>query len=687
MITAIVPFRNWSVDRLENCVGHLRRAASVSEIVVVDFGSDAPLGAVPGARVVRVKADRWCLSEANNIGIAEAANEVVLKVDADVHLLLGDNALAGLAGRVASGEVDFFVLQPTDFDIIGGQRRNLRLRPTWAEGCANLFSRAAVVEIGGFDTRYFDYGGEDNDLCQRLRRYGRRVEHHLSDAVLHERHPPSDARLRGRFTDRHKKRLLSDRSIFRPRPFRYSDYSAKGVFGPAITVAIATTDRPDRERHLAHCLKGLAAQTLQDFEVRICDNGSPRPARLGQAALRRAFPTLDIHLHTRDAPSIPAARNLITDRARGFYIAVHDDDDFSLPTRLEEQLDCMATEDGAHGCHSSWIEFDEATGRLKSYLGQARDIESLLARPGKISLHGATLYRRDVLARFRYDERLVFSSDFHLHIRMILAGLEIPHTRRFHCLRRLHAASVSSTGTRTQREVADRTNAAYRAFVGERFLAAVLAAREPPPWVSGFPTVREMLAYLPEDFGRFRIDLDLEAALAFGFDPVFGGDGPAEGRQVAGIAFAPASRGFGQDTRLVMRSERPLSAGEAIAALPALGAERGVDVVTEAELVHHRTLCGLTSLTVEAGWRRVVSRRYADMAEALAALPDSVLAFGLGEIAFFAVNEPEDGVHVLLGAFDNPTDLEHALVRANARGRGDFAAMSNAGRRGGFGGT
>lgn len=687
MITAIVPFRNWAVDRLETCVGHLRRAACVSEIVVVDFGSDDPLGAVPGARVVRVEADRWCLSEANNIGIAEAANEIVLKIDADVHLLLGDDALAGLAGRVASGEVDFFVLQPTDFDMIDGQRRNRRLRPSWAEGCANLFSRAAVVEIGGFDTRYFDYGGEDNDLCQRLRRYGRRVEHHLSDAVLHERHPPSEARLGGRFTEGHKKHLLADRSIFRPRPFRYSDYSAKGVFGPAITVAIATTDRPDRERHLAHCLKGLAAQTLQDFEVRICDNGSPRPARLRQAALRRAFPTLDIHLHTREAASIPAARNLITDRARGFYIAVHDDDDVSLPTRLEEQLDCMSTHDGAHGCHSGWIEFDEATGRLKSYPGQARDIESLLSRPGKITLHGATLYRRDVLARFRYDDSLVLGSDFHLHMRMILAGVEIPHTRRFHCLRRLHAASVTSTGTRTQRTVSDRTNAAYRSFVGERFLAAVRAAREPAPWVSGFPTIREMLAYLPGDFGRFRIDLDLEAALALGFDPVFGGSDAGETPRLGGIAFAPAARGFGADTRLVMRSTAALSAGAVKAALPAFGPARGVDVVSEAELSSDGTFCSLKSLAVEAGSRRVVSRRYADMAEALAALPDTALAFGLGEIGFFAVNEPEDGVHVLLGAFDNATDLEHALALANAGDRGDFAAMSDAGLRGGFGGT
>ncbi len=687
MISAIVPFRDWPLERLETCIACLRQLSPITEIILIDFGSSENLAAIPGCRVVRVKTDRWCLAEANNIGIAEAKNDVVLKIDADVQLLIGDDTLQDLADTVAAGRVAFYVLQPTDFQYEHGQRIRKRLRATWGEGCGNLFNRADVVEIGGFDTRYFDYGGEDNDLCQRLRRYGKRVDYYLSDKVLHERHPPSNARVQGRFSDSQKKALLADHSIFRSSPFRYSDYQGSDVFGPAITVAVATTDRRRRTEHLVHCLEGLAAQTFQDFEVRICENGSPKSARLRESALRRSFPTLDIHLLSLEEPSIPKARNLITDHARGFYIAVHDDDDFSIPTRFEEQLECIATHEGAHGCHSSWIEFDEMTGRLRSYLGQSRDIKELFRRPGKVTLHSAGFYRRDVLTHLRYDESLTHGSDYHLHVQMALAGIDIPHTGRFHCLRRLHSASVSSTGALKQRDVSDRINGAYKYFLGEPFLAAVRDEKEESVCVTGFPTMHEMHEYLPAGFGAFRIDLDVEAALELGFDPIFGAAGNAAKCQYEGLDFLPAFKGYGSDTSLVMRSSRSLTSGEVIEKLPAFSGLRGIDIVSEVELASRQRLRSLKALHVKQGERRMISCRYGDMAEALAALPKSVLASGLGEIKFFAVNWPAEGVHVLLGTFDNVTDLEYALSIANSGTTGDFMAVATKGKRGGFNGT
>ena len=687
MITAIIPFRDWYLDRLESCISHLRRLPSVSEIILVDFGSTRPLAKMPGCRLVRVEADRWCLSEANNIGIAEAKNDVIMKIDADVQLMLDDDTLSGLAETVSSGKVAFHVLQPTDFDTENGQRVRKRLRANWCEGACNLFRRADVVEIGGFDTRFFDYGGEDNDLCQRLRRYGKSVNFYVSDKVLHERHPPSDAKVQGRFTESHKQTLLADYSIFRTRPFRHSNYKNPTAFGPAITVAISTKARPNRAQHLAHCLRGLAAQSVQDFEVLICENGSPKSKRLKQTALRKAFPTLDIHVHSLDEASIPKARNLITDQARGFYVAVHDDDDFSTPTRFEEQLECMAENKGAHGCHSSWIEFNEENGRLTSYLGQDRRIERLFRQHGKVTLHSTGFYRRDVLARLRYDETLTLGADYDLNIRMLLAGLDIHHTHKFHCMRRLHASSVSNNGAVIQRSVSDSTNAAYKYFLGEPFLAAIRDEEEESPWITGFPTMHEMLAFLPADFGAFRIDLDLESALALGLDPIFGTDENDRICRFDDVEFFPAFQGYGHNTKFVLRSRETLTAGACLQKLSAFRELHGVDVVSDIELSNLPTLQSLDTLSVGKGQRRVISRRFDTMVDALAALPASLMTFGLGQIQFFAVNHPAKGVHLMLGTFDNVGDLEYALRVANSDTPGDFVAVTNKGKRGGFNGT
>lgn len=133
-----------------------------------------------------------------------------------------------------------------------------------------------------------------------------------------------------------------------------------------------------------------------------------------------------------------------------------------------------------------------------------------------------------------------------------------------------------------------------------------------------------------------------------------------------------------------MRSSRCLTAGETLESLSAFRELRGVDVVSDIELGSQPALHGLEALHLEKGQRRVISRRYADTAEALRALPASLLASRLGRIEFFAVNDPEPGVHVLLGIYDNAADLEYALGLANAGGRGDFVAVSNHGQRGGF---
>lgn len=118
--------------------------------------------------------------------------------------------------------------------------------------------------------------------------------------------------------------------------------------------------------------------------------------------------------------------------------------------------------------------------------------------------------------------------------------------------------------------------------------------------------------------------------------------------------------------------------------LPAFHELRGIDVVSDVELSMHPTMISLEALSVDRGQRRVISRRYGDMTEALEALPTSLLAAGLGQLEFFAVNEPAEGVHVLLGAFDNVADLDYALAVANSGATGDFVAVTNKGRRGGF---
>lgn len=155
----------------------------ISEVVIVDWGSDAPVRAAIDAagftdqriRVVRVENEpRWILSYAFNIGFRVARYNRILKADADITL-----------------EPDFFAknrLGPREF--IAGNWRKAQEGQAFVNGFFYLH-KADVAGVGGFNEYITTYGWDDDDIYDRLETFGaRRVDVDLT-TVYHLQH--SDA--------------------------------------------------------------------------------------------------------------------------------------------------------------------------------------------------------------------------------------------------------------------------------------------------------------------------------------------------------------------------------------------------------------------------------------------------------------------------------------------------------------
>src|SRR5690606_36943833 len=127
-----------------------------------------------------------------------------------------------------------------------------------------------------------------------------------------------------------------DRSFFRSLAFRHSNFvklAAPNVLtaiDPLVTLAIATTGRPHRERMVREAIASFRGQIDNDFEIVVADNGSdPTDSdALARMLGRMKWPS-SIRLERLDEGSIPAARNAITAVARGRYVCVVDDDDLA----------------------------------------------------------------------------------------------------------------------------------------------------------------------------------------------------------------------------------------------------------------------------------------------------------------------------------------------------------------------
>jgi len=117
------------------------------------------------------------------------------------------------------------------------------------------------------------------------------------------------------------------------------------------TVVIPTYQRAELVRQ---AVQTVLAQSCQDFEIVVVDDGSPEPIR---------FTTPDDRLrvvrHEQNrGPS--AARNTGIRAARGELVAFLDSDDLWLPEKLERQAAFM--EDAAYGACVTGFEYDTEEG-------------------------------------------------------------------------------------------------------------------------------------------------------------------------------------------------------------------------------------------------------------------------------------------------------------------------------------
>ena len=93
------------------------------------------------------------------------------------------------------------------------------------------------------------------------------------------------------------------------------------------------------ERYVAEAVESILAQTFEDFEFIIIDDGSTD----GSLAIIEAYARRDdrIRLISRENRGLVATRNELLSKSTGQYCALLDADDVALPERLNRQVEYM----------------------------------------------------------------------------------------------------------------------------------------------------------------------------------------------------------------------------------------------------------------------------------------------------------------------------------------------------------
>jgi glycosyltransferase involved in cell wall biosynthesis len=161
---------------------------------------------------------------------------------------------------------------------------------------------------------------------------------------------------------------------------------------PLVSIVVPTYDRAG---FLTEALASVVAQTVEDWECVVVDDGSPEPVSLPDSLDPR------VRLVRRPRNGGPAAaRNTGLLEARGAFVTFLDDDDLYTPDRLALGLQGV----GRAPVAVCWIRFvDEAASRAQAGRRLEGDVSDTILDGLTPSLGAVTLAREHALP---FDERL-----------------------------------------------------------------------------------------------------------------------------------------------------------------------------------------------------------------------------------------------------------------------------------------
>ncbi len=170
------------------------------EVVVVDDGSadttPEVLAAISHPRLRVVRQDNGGPAAARNRGVKEANGELIAFTDDDcrphadwlVQLLgpFADPSVAAVGGRTLPVSTDDVISRFMTHRHYQELPREIDGEIRWVVTCNAALRRSALEQVGGFDESFPVPGGEDTELCSRLRGAGYVLAVAPEAVVLHD---------------------------------------------------------------------------------------------------------------------------------------------------------------------------------------------------------------------------------------------------------------------------------------------------------------------------------------------------------------------------------------------------------------------------------------------------------------------------------------------------------------------
>jgi peptidoglycan/xylan/chitin deacetylase (PgdA/CDA1 family) len=216
---------------------------------------------------------------------------------------------------------------------------------------------------------------------------------------------------------------------------------------PPVSVVVPAHDA---EATLAEALDSLLAQTYEEWEAVVVDDGSADAT----ASIAGGYAARDprFRVISRDRGGASAARNTGIDAAKGEWLLFLDADDWLLPQMLERLVEIVGADTRVDAAFGLATRVDAEGEPVVSEFGGRDNLFRLAGRTCPFAIHGGIVRRALVERVGGFDVTLETCEDWDLWQRVIRAGARIAHVDEVLAGYRLRPESLSVDARRLLRD-------------------------------------------------------------------------------------------------------------------------------------------------------------------------------------------------------------------------------------------
>jgi glycosyltransferase involved in cell wall biosynthesis len=202
--------------------------------------------------------------------------------------------------------------------------------------------------------------------------------------------------------------------------------------GPRVSIIIPSYNTA---RLIAACLDSIFAQTFQDFEAIVINDGSPDTAELEQVLQPYLNRNPDRMVYIQQVNKRAAgARNTAIARARGEFLAFLDSDDTWLPNHLESQMKQFEADPALGLAYANAVLVGDPTRQIEFMekcpsAGEA-GFEALVVERCQITVSTVVARKAAIVKAGGFDEGLARCDDYDMWLRTAFYGAKIGYNRQ-----------------------------------------------------------------------------------------------------------------------------------------------------------------------------------------------------------------------------------------------------------------